>query len=81
MNLDLEERDVVYLWEKITAISSLQEVQRTKNKDMIIYYLKSLNKIDFIFNNTDWDLMSITKKDAIEYITIFHSVYNNTVIN
>lgn len=81
MNLGIKENDVVYLWTKITAISRTEKYEKQKNKDILTFYLKTLEKMEFVFKNVDWSLMNITKKDAIYYIQTFHSVYINTLVN
>ena len=76
MDLDIKERDVVHLWEKIVSISRLERIERQKNKkDVEVVYLRTLDKIDFVINNTNWIEMSITKQEAIHYIQVFHVVY------
>lgn len=76
MDLGLKEKDVIYLWEKITSLSKLERLERQKNKkDIEVVYLRTLEKIDFVINNTDWSLMSITKQEAIHYIQVFHVTY------
>jgi len=80
MDLDIKERDVVHLWEKIVSISRLERIERQKNKkDVEVVYLKTLDKIDFVINNTNWIEMSITKQEAIHYIQVFHVVYISSI--
>jgi len=80
MDLDTKERDVVHLWEKIVSISRLERIERQKNKkDVEVVYLKTLDKIDFVINNTNWIEMSITKQEAIHYIQVFHVVYISSI--
>jgi len=81
MDLGIKERDVVYLWEKIVSLSRLERIERQKNKkDIEVVYLRTLEKIDFVINNTNWIEMSITKQEAIHYIQVFHMIYNNTIM-
>lgn len=81
MILNQEEKDVVYLWDRIVNISRLEMVQKSRDKKNVdTYYLKTLDKIDFVLENTNWGFMSITKEEAISYVALFHMVYNNSIM-
>ena len=54
MDLDEIERDVVYLWDKITSLSRFEKIERGKGKEIIAHHLKTLEKIDIVFDNTNW---------------------------
>jgi len=81
MILGQVEKDVVYLWDRIVNISRLETVQKARDKKNVdVFHLKTLEKIDFVLDNADWIHLSITKNEAISYISLFHMVYNNTVM-
>lgn len=80
MDLDVKERDVVYLWGKITSLSRLEKIEKSKGKEIMAYYLKTLEKMEVVLDNTDWSIMHVTKQDAVNLIQLFHSVYCNTIM-
>jgi len=80
MDLDQIERDVIYLWNKITSLSRLEKIERTKGKQSMVYYIKTLEKMEVVLDNTDWSAMHISKQGAINLISLTHSVYNNAVL-
>jgi len=81
MILGQVEKDVVYLWDRIVNISRLETVQKTRDKKNVdVFYLKTLEKIDFVLDNVEWEHLRISKNEAISYISLFNIVYNNTVM-
>ena len=80
MDLDEKERDVIYLWGKITSMSRLEKIEKSKGKEMMAYYLKTLEKIEIVLDNTDWSVMHITEQDAINLIQLFHVTYNHNAL-
>jgi len=82
MDLGNEEKEVLYLWIAITSISKFEKLtkQSSNKKEEMVYHLRSLDKIEFILDNTDWSAFVITKNKAIQYLQTFHVIYTNTLI-
>jgi len=80
MDLDARERDIVYLWGKITSLSRLEKIEKSKGKEIMAYYLKTLEKMEIVLDETDWAAMNITRQDAINLIQLLHVTYNQAVL-
>lgn len=82
MDVNNYEKFIIDVWDRITSISRLEriEIKGSKKGEVNIFQLKTLDKIEFVLDNLDWDEIEMKKKDAIDLIILFHNVYNNTII-
>ena len=82
MELSEREKDVLFLWSSIVSLSKFEQIkkQSSNKKDVDTFYLKTLEKMELVLDNTDFNVLSITKKDAIRYIQAFHTTYNNILL-
>ena len=83
MDILQEVKDVKYLWDKITSLSPLQEIKQkgTQKGEVITRHIPSITSIDIVFNNENFDSLSVNKYDALDYLIQFHTSYINGLIN
>ncbi len=79
MDIDEEIRDVVHLWNIITSVSRIDMITKkgAKKDEYITVGIRTLEKMEVILDAQDWETMTISKDDAINYIAIFHITYND----
>ena len=83
MEIFKETKDIRYLWDKITSLSPLQEIKQKggKKDEIVSRQIPTLTSIDIVFNNENFNSLSINKYDAIDYLIQFHISYINGLIN
>lgn len=69
---------IIGLWERITALSSYQRIQKKRDeKTMMIFYLPTLEKLEAVFAEVDWKTAPVDRFEAIEMLSLFHQHYIN----
>jgi len=66
---------VIDLWERITEISIRQTVKKTTDKHIITYYLPTLEKMELILNEVDWQTAPLDRFTTIRLVGLYHNQY------
>lgn len=66
---------VIDLWERITEISIRQTVKKTTDKHIITYYLPTLEKMELILNEVDWQTAPLDRFTTISLVGLYHNQY------
>lgn len=76
-------KEIRYLWDKTTSLSPLQEIKQkgSKKDEVVNRQIPTLEAVNIIFNNEDFDYLSVNKYDALEYLIQFHNSYINGLMN
>ncbi|MDZ7355753.1 MAG: hypothetical protein ONB55_21750 [candidate division KSB1 bacterium] len=73
---------IIGLWERITALSVYQRIQKKRDeKTMMVFYLPTLEKLEAVFAEVDWETAPMDRFEAIEMLSLFHQHYINFKIS
>lgn len=61
-------------WEKVTAISPLQRLEKKEGKKHLIIFRPTLDKLDLYMNLIDWKTAPIDRFTFFEWVTLFHGL-------